>query len=74
VSGRYITTGTVRTGALLLQRAAPELVPGYIRYYLSQAGQATTGDINARFATTFSLPQAIVDAVERQLEVVLGGI
>ena len=74
VSSRYITTGTVRTGALLLQRVAPELVPGYIRYYLSQAGQPTTGDINARFAATFTLPQGILDAVDRQLEVVLGGI
>jgi len=74
VSGRYVTTGTVRAGALLLQRAAPELVAGYTRYYLRQAGQATTGDINGRLVSTFPLPTPIVQAIERQLEVVLGGI
>ena len=74
VSGRYVTTGTVRAGALLLQRAAPELVAGYTRYYLRQAGQSTTGDINARLVSTFPLPTPIVQAIERQLEVVLGGI
>ena len=74
VSGRYVTTGTVRAGAMLLQRAAPELVAGYIRYYLSQAGLAATGDLNARLASAFPLPDAIRDAIDRQLEVVLGGI
>lgn len=74
VSAGYITTGTVRAGAMLLQRAAPELVAGYTRYYLSQAGQSTAGDINARLAATFALPDAIRAAIDRQLEVVLGGI
>jgi hypothetical protein len=74
VSGRYVTMGTVRAGAMLLQRVAPELVAGYTRYYLGQAGQSTTGDISARFTATFPIPNAIRDAVERQIEVVLGGI
>ena len=74
VSARHVTMGTVRAGALLLQRAAPELVSGYIRYYLTQAGHSTTGDINARFASAFPLPEAIRAAIDRQLEVVLGGI
>jgi hypothetical protein len=74
LGARYVTTGTVRGGAMLLQRVAPELVPGYTRYYLSQAGLATTGDINARLASTFPLPDAIRQAIDRQLEVVLGGI
>lgn len=71
---RYLTTGTVRAGALLLQRVAPELLAGYTRYYLSQAGLSTTGDINARLAATFSLPDVIRHAIERQMDVVLGGI
>ena len=71
---RYMTTGTVRAGAMLLQRVAPELLAGYTRYYLTQAGVATTGDINARLISTFSLPVVIRDAIDRQLEVVLGGI
>jgi hypothetical protein len=74
LSGRYVTTGTVRGGAMLLRRTAPELVAGYTRYYLTQAGQSTTGDINARLVSVFPLPQQIVDAIDRQLEVVLGGI
>ena len=74
VSAGYITTGTVRAGAMLLQRAAPELAAGYTRYYLTQAGQSLTGDINARLVSTFPLPEAIRAAIERQLEVVLGGI
>lgn len=74
LSGQYITLGQVRAGAILLQRAAPELHAGYIRYYLAQAGQPTTGDVNARFVSTFPLPDLIRQAIERQLEVVLGGI
>jgi hypothetical protein len=74
ISGAYVTTGTVRAGAMLLQRTAPELLAGYTRYYLAQAGQPTTGDITARLASVFPLPDAIRAAIERQLEVVLGGI
>jgi hypothetical protein len=74
LSGRYVTTGQVRAGAMLLRRTSPELVAGYTRYYLTQANQQTTGDIDARLASVFPLPQQIVDAIDRQLEVVLGGI
>ncbi len=74
LSARYVTTGTVRAGAMLLRRTAPELQAGYTRYYLSQAGQPTTGDIDARLASVFALPQNIVAAIDRQLQVVLGGI
>lgn len=73
-AARYIPIGTVRAGAMLLQRVAPELVPGYTRYYLAQAGLSTTGDINARLAANFALPEIIRDAIDRQLGVVLGGI
>jgi hypothetical protein len=74
LAGRYVTTGTVRAGAMLLQKSAPELVPGFTRYYLTQAGQPVTGDINARLAAVFPLPDGIRQAIERQLDVVLGGI
>jgi hypothetical protein len=74
VAANHITMGTVRAGAMLLQRAAPELLTGYTRYYLTQAGQSVSGDITARFASTFPLPEAIRQAIDRQLEVVLGGI
>lgn len=74
LAARYVTTGTVRGGAMLLAKAAPELLAGYTRYYLTQAGQPVTGDINARLAATFPLPDGIRLAIERQLDVVLGGI
>jgi hypothetical protein len=74
VTGRYVTAGTVRGGAMLLERVSRELLPGYVRYYLSQAGLSTSGDANARFVSTFPLPDAIRQAIERQLDVVLGGI
>ena len=74
VSARYATAGAVRAAAMLLAKVAPELVPGYTRYYLSQAAVSTSGDINARLVSTFPLPDGIRQAIERQLEVVLGGI
>ena len=74
ISTRYITAGTVRAGAMLLAKVAPELASGYTRYYLSQAGLSTSGDINARLVATFPLPDGIRQAIERQLDVVLGGI
>jgi hypothetical protein len=74
LASRYVTLGTVRGGAMLLEKAAPELLTGYIRYYLSQAGQPLTGDIKARLAATFPLPDGIRQAIERQLDVVMGGI
>lgn len=79
VAARYVTTGTVRAGAMLLAQAAPELVSGYTRYYLAQAGQPATGgetaaELGGRLAARFPLPDAIRDAIQRQLDVVLGGI
>ena len=71
---RHITLGQVRAGAMLLQRTAPELVPGYTRYYLSQGGFSTSGDINARLVSSYPLPDIIREAIDRQLNIVLGGI
>lgn len=74
VSGRHITAGAVRAGAILMRRVAPELADGYVRYYLMQAGQSVSGDLNTRLAAVFPLPDLIAQAIERQLDVVLGGI
>ena len=71
----YTGNGAVRGGALLLQRIAPELVPAYMRFYLATIGQnAPAGDSSAAFASAFSLPTAILNAVNKQIDVVLGGI
>jgi hypothetical protein len=76
-AARFVTTGQVRAGAMLLERAARELAPGYMRYYLTQAGVSAAGDVpalTARFTATFPIPDVVRDAVQRQLDVVLGGI
>lgn len=71
----YVGNGAVRGGALLLQRVAPELVRPYMVYYLSTAGLAgIAGDPATTFANTFPLPQSIVDAIDKQIDIVLGGI
>jgi hypothetical protein len=75
VTARYQANGAVRGGALLLQRVAPELAQGYMRYYLRSAAVAVpSGDASAAFAAAFSLPDSIRDAISRQIEAVLGGI
>ena len=71
----YVGNAAVRGGAILLQRVAPELVPAYMTYYLSTAGLAgIAGNPATSFANTFPLPQAIVDAIGREIDVILGGI
>jgi hypothetical protein len=75
VAGGYTANANVRAGALLLQRAVPDLASGYMRYYLRSAGAGVpAGDPTSLFVSTFPLPDAIRDAITRQLEVVLGGI
>jgi hypothetical protein len=74
VADRYAGIGAVRGGALLLERIAPDLVDGYMRYYLRGFSGAGGGDLRAAFVAAFPLPELIVGAVTRQLEVVLGGI
>lgn len=75
VADQYASLAAVRGGAMLLARVAPELVPGYERYYLSLAGIATPADASrARFEATFALPEALLGALERQIDIILGGI
>jgi hypothetical protein len=76
VADQYAAYGAVRGGALLIQRIAPELAPGYMRYYLRAAGLSAraTGDPSAAFASAFPLPELIISAITRQLDIVLAGI
>lgn len=72
---RYASASLVRGGGMLLQRVAPELTDGYARYYLRVARVPySTGDPMAALATAFPLPDAIRDAIQRQIDIVLGGI
>jgi hypothetical protein len=46
-----------------------------MRFYLATIGQnAPAGDPSAAFASAFALPAAIVNAINKQIDVVLGGI
>ncbi|HEV7838890.1 MAG TPA: hypothetical protein VGO75_12545 [Gemmatimonadaceae bacterium] len=71
---RYQSAAAVRGGALLLQRTSPEILDGYMRYYLKSVNRAPGTNVQTTFTSTFSLPDTIRDALVRQLEVVLGGI
>ena len=57
-----------------IQKVAPELVDGYARYYLRSAGRSATGDVRAALAAEFPLPETIMGAINRQVDIVLGGI
>ena len=76
---RQVVFGQVRAGAMLLERIAPELLVPYMRYYLTQVGEraaagASGASLSATFTRRFELPPAIIDALQRQIEIVLGGI
>jgi hypothetical protein len=75
-AARYTSLAQVVSGALLLQRIAPELVTGYQRYYLTQVGVRIPAgsEVAALFTTTFTLSSALRDALVKQLDLVLGGI
>jgi hypothetical protein len=46
-----------------------------MRFYLQTLGKpAPTGDASAAFTAAFPIPQAILSAVTKQIDVVLGGI
>jgi hypothetical protein len=74
VVDRISSNSLVRGGALLLQKTAPELVDGYARFYLRAAGVSTTGDAQAALVREFPLPDLIREAINRQIDAVLGGI
>jgi hypothetical protein len=86
MADRYIAMAQVRAGSLLLERLAPELVDAYMRYYLAQSGirtdvagggasgGAATADVKALFLRTYDIPVAIRDGIQKQIDIVLGGI
>jgi hypothetical protein len=74
VTEGYIGAAAVRGGYQLLQRVAPDLAPGYARYYLRESAAPASGDLGAALERAFPLPDAIRGALDRQLAVILGGI
>jgi hypothetical protein len=73
-SNRYSSNALVRGGAMLLEKLAPDLVAGYVRYYLTSANATPGSDPMAQLATTFPLPDVLRDSIRRQIDTVLGGI
>jgi hypothetical protein len=71
---RYQSAAAVRGGALLIQRTSPEILDGYMRYYLKSVNRPAGSNVQAAFTATFALTDTIRDALVRQLDVVLGGI
>jgi hypothetical protein len=75
VVDRMMPIATVRAGAILVQRLAPELLVGYQRYYLHAIGMAApAGDPDAAFVSAFSLPDAQLNGITRHIDLVLAGI
>ena len=71
---RLSSAGLVRGGELVLAKVAPELLDGYARYYLRAANVTPSGDVRAQLAREFSLPPQILSAIQRQVDIVVGGI
>jgi hypothetical protein len=72
VGAPLVSPAKVRGGALLLQRAIPELVNGYERHYLAIARiSATDSDVESAFVRAFPLRQSIIDGMDQRLDEVL---
>ena len=71
---RYQSAAAVRGGALLIQRTSPELLDGYMRYYLRSVNRPAGANLQTSFYAAFAITDIIRDALVRQLDVVLGGI
>ncbi|HXC26288.1 MAG TPA: hypothetical protein VNU46_10270 [Gemmatimonadaceae bacterium] len=63
----------VRGGLLLLETFIPDLADGYARYYLRAAGQTPGAAPRAELEALSPIPNAVRDAMARQMEVVHGG-
>lgn len=75
VTAGYAGNGSVRAGLVLLQRVAPELGADYMRFYLKTLDRPIpTGDPTAAFTAAFPVPEAILTATTKQIDLVLGGI
>ena len=74
LADRLTSAAQVRGGYLVMRRVAPDLAAGYARFYLRAANAAAGADPAASLAAAFPLPQAVADAMTRQIDVVLGGI
>jgi hypothetical protein len=75
IAERYLNAATVRGGAMLIVRVAPELAPGYMAFYLRAAGVPyADGQEQPAFRSAFPLPDVILDAMRQAIEATTTGI
>lgn len=89
VADRYVSSGVVRGGHLVLTKVLPALADGYARYYLTaleRGGPDARARVRTRLAAlqgaalgselerAFPLPEAMMEAIAKQVELILGGI
>jgi hypothetical protein len=71
---RISSTATVRAGLMLLEKFVPELADGYARYYVSATGARPSATPRTQLASLFPIPDAIRDAMKRQIDNIDSGI
>ena len=71
LGAQLVAPAKVRGGAMLLQRAIPDLVIGYERHYLALARISATGDVDSAFMRAFPLRQTIIDGMDQRLDEVM---
>ena len=77
VADRMVAAASVRAGAMVLQKGAPELAEGYARFYLAAARvswQGQGGSAIAALERSFPIPVAVRDGMRRQIDILFGGI
>lgn len=73
---RLQTAAVLRAGAMLLQRTLPAEVEGYARFYLRVMGRPlpASGTALSALETALPLPQEMLDTMNKQLDLYLGGL
>lgn len=74
VADQYSSAASVRGGLMLLEKFVPELADGYARYYVAATGAVPGANPRAQIVSMFPLPDAIRDAIARQINAVDSGI
>jgi hypothetical protein len=71
---RISSSAAVRAGLMLLEKFVPELADGYARYYVSATGATPGATPRTQLASLFPIPDAIRDAMKRQIDNIDSGI
>ena len=75
VADRYLSSAVVYGGYLVFKKILPDMAEDYARFYLRSAGRpAPTTGAGAALEREFTMPQGIRDAMQRQIDIALGGI